>query len=87
MTFKDLKKRVTIETAQQSRLFERLQNKPFGFGMLININSRISKLMGIAALITLSVYHKRMDRISHYMTTSNSYSIPWLVTLQASTFG
>jgi hypothetical protein len=52
VTFKDLKKRVTIETAQQSRLFERLQNKPFGFGMLININSRISKLMGIAALIT-----------------------------------
>jgi hypothetical protein len=30
MTFKDLKKRVTLETAQQqSRLFERLQNKPF----------------------------------------------------------
>jgi hypothetical protein len=26
---KDLKKRVTLETAQQSRLFERLQNKPF----------------------------------------------------------
>jgi hypothetical protein len=31
VTFKDLKKRVTLETAvqQQSRLFERLQNKPF----------------------------------------------------------
>ena len=30
MTFKDLKKRVTLETTrQQSRLFERLQNKPF----------------------------------------------------------
>jgi hypothetical protein len=30
MTFKDLKKRVTLEAAQQqSRLFERLQNKPF----------------------------------------------------------
>jgi hypothetical protein len=30
MTFKDLKKRVSLETAeQQSRLFERLQNKPF----------------------------------------------------------
>ena len=30
MTFKDLKKRVSLEiTTQQSRLFERLQNKPF----------------------------------------------------------
>ncbi|MFL6462313.1 MAG: hypothetical protein ACJ71J_15455 [Nitrososphaeraceae archaeon] len=30
MTFKDLKRRVTIETSQQqSRLTERLQNKPF----------------------------------------------------------
>jgi hypothetical protein len=30
VTFKDLKKRVTLETAQQQyRLFERLQNKPF----------------------------------------------------------
>jgi late competence protein required for DNA uptake (superfamily II DNA/RNA helicase) len=30
LTFKDLKKRVSLETAQhQSRLFERLQNKPF----------------------------------------------------------
>jgi hypothetical protein len=29
VTFKDLKKRVTIEAAQQSRLFGRLQNKPF----------------------------------------------------------
>ena len=32
MTFKDLKKRVVSETAEQqkqSRLFERLQNKPF----------------------------------------------------------
>jgi hypothetical protein len=29
VTFKDLKKRVSFETKQQSRLFERLQNKPF----------------------------------------------------------
>jgi hypothetical protein len=29
VTFKDLKKRVSVETAQQSRLFERLNNKPF----------------------------------------------------------
>jgi hypothetical protein len=30
VTFKDLKKRVTLEiTQQQSKLFERLQNKPF----------------------------------------------------------
>ncbi|HJT49397.1 MAG TPA: hypothetical protein VJ729_14525 [Nitrososphaeraceae archaeon] len=29
MTFKDLKKRLSLETAQQLRLFERLQGKPF----------------------------------------------------------
>lgn len=29
MTFKDLKKRVTVETTHQNRLFERLRNKPF----------------------------------------------------------
>ncbi len=33
MTFKDLKKRVTLElTQQQSKLSERLYNKPFGCG-------------------------------------------------------
>ena len=33
MTFKDLKRRVTIETAQQQyRLTEKLQNKPFWIG-------------------------------------------------------
>jgi hypothetical protein len=29
LTFKDLKKRLSLEIAQQSRLFERIQNKPF----------------------------------------------------------
>ena len=29
MTFKDLKKRVTLETTQQTKLSERLVNKPF----------------------------------------------------------
>jgi hypothetical protein len=29
VTFKDLRKRVCIEAQQQSRLFERLQSKPF----------------------------------------------------------
>jgi hypothetical protein len=30
MTFKDLKKKVSLEiTSQQTKLFERLQNKPF----------------------------------------------------------
>jgi hypothetical protein len=29
LTFKDLKKRVTLEAPQQHELFERLQNKPF----------------------------------------------------------
>ncbi|MFL6457715.1 MAG: hypothetical protein ACJ71G_12220 [Nitrososphaeraceae archaeon] len=39
LAFKDLKKRVSSELAQQqSRLFGRLQNKPFGFGMLNSIS-------------------------------------------------
>ena len=29
MTFKDLEKKISLETKQQSRLFERLLNKPF----------------------------------------------------------
>jgi hypothetical protein len=29
LTFRDLKKKVSLEIAQQSSLFERLQNKPF----------------------------------------------------------
>jgi hypothetical protein len=29
VTFKDLKKRVSLQTTQRSQLFERLQNKPF----------------------------------------------------------
>jgi hypothetical protein len=34
MTFKDLKKRVSLELSQQSMFFEKLHNKPFGFGIL-----------------------------------------------------
>jgi hypothetical protein len=55
VTFQDLKKRVVSETAlqqKQSTLFERVQNKPFGYGILQNINSRIPRQMGIAALTT-----------------------------------
>jgi hypothetical protein len=29
VTFKDLKKRVSLETAQQNKLFEKLKDKPF----------------------------------------------------------
>ncbi|MFL6339694.1 MAG: hypothetical protein ACJ718_11405, partial [Nitrososphaeraceae archaeon] len=29
MTFKDLKKKVSLETTKQTKLIERLQNKPF----------------------------------------------------------
>ena len=29
MTFKDLKKRITLETAQEPNAFDRLRNKPF----------------------------------------------------------
>ncbi|MFL6419456.1 MAG: hypothetical protein ACJ71P_08600 [Nitrososphaeraceae archaeon] len=59
MTFKDLKKRVVSETAvqhQQSRLFERLHNKPF---WIWNIEEH--KQEEIAALITLLHYLREME--------------------------
>jgi hypothetical protein len=59
VTFKDLKKRVVSETAQQQhqhRLFERLHNKPFGYGILKIISGRILERMEIAVLTILLVY-------------------------------
>jgi hypothetical protein len=68
VTFKDLKKRVNLEiTQQQSSLFERLQNKPSGYGILKNTSIRILELMEIAALIISLVYHRRMEMINHSM--------------------
>jgi hypothetical protein len=59
VTFKDLKKRVSLEvTQQQSRLFERLQNKPFWIWNIENHKQETSKQTEIAALITLLACHK-----------------------------
>jgi hypothetical protein len=53
LTFKDLKKIVSLEAAtqQQSRQFERLQNKPFWIWN-IKENKKILKQKEIGALIT-----------------------------------
>jgi hypothetical protein len=48
VTFKDLKKRVTLETAQQqqSRLFELLQNKPFWIWNIVEHKQEDAKTNG-----------------------------------------
>jgi hypothetical protein len=55
VTFKDLKKRVTLEAPNQqsTRLFKGLQNKPFWIGILMNTGKKISEQMEIAALTIL----------------------------------
>ena len=40
-----------------------------GFGILTNINKKMSGQMGIAALTTLLVYLRKMEVISHFTTT------------------
>ena len=78
MTFKDLKKKVSLEVIeQQSRLFSQQQKEiqensclkdfrinPFGYGILKSIKKKISKQMEIAALIILLVYPRRTEMIS-----------------------
>jgi hypothetical protein len=72
VTFKDLKKRVVSETAQQQKqgYLKGYKINPFGFGMLKNTNSRISERMETAALITLLDYLRRMEMINHFMIIS-----------------
>ena len=56
MTFKDLKKRVSLETQQQqSRLFERLHNKPFWIGILKNIDNKKKPVEDSIAASTATV--------------------------------
>jgi hypothetical protein len=55
LTFKDLKRRVALETAvqqQKSGLFERLHNKPFWIWSIDEHKQEDIKTMVIAALIT-----------------------------------
>jgi hypothetical protein len=66
VTFKDLKKRVAIEQAQQqSRLFERLQNKPF---WIWNKEGHKQEDIKTNVLIILLVYLKKMEVIRRSMT-------------------
>ncbi|MGA7043360.1 MAG: hypothetical protein WBL88_07675 [Nitrososphaeraceae archaeon] len=71
MTFKDLKKRVTLEATQhRSKLSERLLTNHFGYGILNSINKKTLELMTIAASITLFVYHREMAMINLSMIIS-----------------
>jgi hypothetical protein len=70
LTFKDLKKRVTLEAAQQqSKLFETLQDKPFWIWDLRHHKLKDIRTDGVAALTILLAYQKRMDMINHFTTT------------------
>jgi hypothetical protein len=57
VTFKDLKKKVSLELAlQQSKLFGGLDNKPFWIWNIEEHEKRMSKQKDIAASIILLVY-------------------------------
>jgi hypothetical protein len=70
VTFKDLKKRVTLEEPhQQSSIFEKLQNKPFWIWDIEEHKKEDEELMEIAALTTLLACHRRTLLISLSMIT------------------
>jgi len=59
LTFKDLKKKVSLELTQQPSAPLGCRINHFGFGISKNINSRISEQMESAALTILLVYLPR----------------------------
>ncbi|MFL6431602.1 MAG: hypothetical protein ACJ71X_09115 [Nitrososphaeraceae archaeon] len=68
MTFKDLKKKVSLEIIQQQfKLLDVYKTNHFGYGILKNTSKKTSKQMEIAASITLLVYHRRMEMINPSM--------------------
>jgi hypothetical protein len=69
LTFKDLKKRVSLEiTQQQSKLADELHKKPFWIWNIEELEEKTSKQMETAALTTLLDSHKKMVLISLPMT-------------------
>jgi hypothetical protein len=69
LTFKDLKKRVSLEiTQQQSKLADELHKKPFWICNIEELEEKTSKQMETAALTTLLDSHKKMVLISLPMT-------------------
>jgi hypothetical protein len=71
VTFKDLKKRVTLEEPhRQSSLFEKLQNKPFWILDIEEHKKEDVRTNGVAALTTLLHYHRRTLLISLSMITN-----------------
>ena len=66
LTFKDLKKRVSLETIQQqSKLFERLHNKPFWISDIEEHKKEDIKQKEVVASIILLACHRRMEMINH----------------------
>ena len=71
LTFKDLKKRVSLETIQQqSKLFERLHNKPFWISDIEEHKKEDIKQKEVVASIILLACHRRMEMINHITTKS-----------------
>jgi hypothetical protein len=52
VTFKDLKKRISVETTGQYRLFERLRNRPFWIWDLEKNRKTLGKLVNAALTIS-----------------------------------
>jgi hypothetical protein len=59
LTFKDLKKKVSLVTQQQNKFFERLQNKPFWIWNIEEHKQEDIKQTEIAVLIISLVYLAR----------------------------
>jgi hypothetical protein len=68
LTFKDLRKRLSLESSrQQYTFFGRLQDKPFWIWNKEEHKQEDIKQMEIAALTTLLVYQLKMQLVNHFM--------------------
>jgi len=75
-TLKELQKLVQSNIVkQQTGFFQRLQDKPFGYGILKNINNKISKQNGIAVSITLWVFQPRSEYRNQSLIMRNYFTI------------
>ena len=71
LTFKDLKKRVTVQAAEQSRSFERLHNKPFWIWNIDEHKQEDIKTDRDCCFNHIIGLPKKMEMISLYMTMNN----------------
>jgi hypothetical protein len=75
LTFKELKKRVSLELTKQSKLFERLYNKPFWIWDQKQHREEDINTNGDCCLIILSDCRRRMALINLSMTMNEEYLI------------